>query len=363
MRILFVGDVRPGQTSRMRMEALRRNGHEVLGVDSATPWLSSTWLNRQVSRRTEIGSIVDFINLSTVQAAEQFRPDLVWCEKQEFLRAPTIDRLKRKGSLVAHYTPDPYFWLSWKRTQIMDESMRCFDVIFYCKSYERAQYESLGIPTYFLPLGFCDATHIPYKNGSDKSSMFGFVGGWEPRRQELLASLAEIAELKVWGNYWHLALTRGYGIRKHLILRQLAGREAFDFSGNAQLLKCIEGGEVYGAAYARVLSSATVGVGFLRQVCPDQHTTRSFEIPACGSMLLADRTQEHQELFSEGSEADYFSDETEFLDKCQFYARNPASARRIAEAGRKRALRSGYTYSDRMRSAIDDLQKTFRLPT
>ena len=60
-----------------------------------------------------------------------------------------------------HFTPDPYFSLDWKRTRLMDEAMRTFDALVYCKSYEREQYEGIGKPTVYMPLGYCDEVHRP----------------------------------------------------------------------------------------------------------------------------------------------------------------------------------------------------------
>lgn len=357
MKILFIGDVRDGHTSRMRMEALRRLGHDVDGVNTVTPWLNAPWLLRQVSTRTARGRIIERINAEVLRAAEMFQPRLVWCEKQEYLWPGTIERLKQSGVFVTHYTPDPYFSLDWKRTRHMDAAIGHFDALFYCKAYEEAQYKALDVPVYFLPLGYCDLTHVPSEHTRSADTTFGFIGGWEPRRQALLSQLAQFSNLRIWGVYWDMALQQGYGPRKHLILRRLAGRADFSFDGDERLLTTVQGGEVYGRAYADALSSTTVGIGFLRDICDDQHTTRSFEIPACRSMLLADRTEEHQALFEEGIEADYFSSPEEFIEKCRFYQERPSSASRIAEAGWKRAQRSGYRYLDRLTQAMDILSK------
>jgi hypothetical protein len=54
--------------------------------------------------------------------------------------------LRRLGAKTVHFTPDPYFSLPWKRTQLMDEAMGVFDAVVYCKSYERRQYEALDLP-------------------------------------------------------------------------------------------------------------------------------------------------------------------------------------------------------------------------
>lgn len=358
MRILFLGQIDPGQTSLMRLRALVRLGHEVRGVNTVEPWLRTTWLRRLCQKRLARGSVVDEINARVVTAAREFRPDLVWAEKQEFLRAETIETLRHTGARLAHFTPDPYFTLAWKRTRLMDEAIRRFDVLVFCKCYERQSYAALGRSLVYMPLGYCDETHRPLPGADPRwQCQVGFLGGWEPRRQELLATVAATgAHLKIWGGYWDFVADGRWTLRRHLILRQLAGGEPVRLRREPGLARALQGGEVYGDDYARALTGAKIGVGFLRRVCPDQHTTRTFEIPAVGSLLLADRTDEHREFFEEGVEADFFSTKEELVDKIKFYTGNEASRTRLAAAGLARCRRSGYAYIRRLERALAEVQ-------
>ncbi len=354
MKILFLGEISQGQTSFMRMRALERLGHTVRGINTVEPWRDKSWLSRQLQRKLEAGTIVDIINQSVINAASEFYPQLVWAEKQEYLRADTIRKLKRAGARTAHYTPDPYFSLSWKRTRLMDEAILEFDALFYCKSYERRQYEALGKPITYLPLGYCDEVHRPLtSNESRWSCAVGFLGGWEPRREELLrAVVASGIDLKIWGGYWDFLRDGKWTLRRSIVLRQLAGGAHFKFRRDDLLMRAYEGGEVYGDEYACALTGAGIGLGFLRKAWPDQHTTRSFEIPACCSMLLADRTEEHRELFVEGSEAEFFEFAEELLDKASFYVNNELSRSKVAQGGHARCISSKYAYVHRMHYAL-----------
>jgi hypothetical protein len=140
-------------------------------------------------------------------------------------------------------------------------------------------------------------------------------------------------------------------------MNQLAGGQKFKFNRNPYLAACLQGGEVYDDDYARALTGSTIGIGFLRRVCPDQHTTRTFEIPACGSMLLADRTEEHQEFFEEGKEAEYFGSKEELLDKVSFYTKNEVARMAVARAGRQRCIDGRYSYVDRMAKVMDSIRQ------
>ena len=97
MKILFLGQISPGQTSLMRMRAFERLGHTVRGVHTVEPWTRAAWLKRQVQRRLQRGSVVDEINRSVLECAREFRPNLIWAEKQEFLRVETIEELRKLG--------------------------------------------------------------------------------------------------------------------------------------------------------------------------------------------------------------------------------------------------------------------------
>ena len=358
MKILYLGEISPGQTARMRMRALERLGHEVVGLNTVQPWREAGWLRRQWQRRLACGSVVNGINESVIETARDFRPDLVWADKQEFLRAETVEGLRRLGAKTVHFTPDPYFFLSWKQTSLMNEAMRAFDLLAYCKIYERSDYEALGKPLFYLPLGYCDEVHRPLpSNDPSWSCAVGFLGGWEPRRETLLRAVAktipsEAGELKIWGGYWDFLADGKTTLRRRLILKQLAGKETFAIRRDPLLAPCLRGGEVYGDDYARALTGGKIGLGFLRKVCPDQHTTRTFEIPACGSLLLADRTDEHRALFEEGKEAEFFSDEAELVDKVKFYTTHEGAREKVAAAGRQRCLDGRYAYVHRMADAL-----------
>lgn len=357
MKILFLGEIGLGQTSLMRLNAFARLGHEVRGVHTVEPWKRASWLKRQFQRRLSRGPVIDDINRSVSETAQAFRPDLVWGEKQEFLRVDTLTALRKLGARLVHFTPDPYFSLTWKRTQLMDQAIGCFDVLVYCKSYERDQYAALGKPLIYMPLGYCDEVHRPLPSDDPRwQCAVGFLGGWEPRRERLLHVIAAIGtDLKIRGGYWDFLRDGRWTLRRQIILRQLAGPDSFRFHRDDLLGRAWQGGEVYGDEYARALTGARIGLGLLRQVCPDQHTTRTFEIPACGSMLLADRTDEHREFFIEGKEAEFFASTEELVDKTAFYCADESARERIARAGFERCVNSKYAYVYRLKTVLDEL--------
>jgi spore maturation protein CgeB len=357
MKILFLGEIGAGQTSLMRMRAFERLGHAVQGVHTMEPWTQTPWLKRQVQKRLQRGSVVDDINRLVLERARGFQPNLVWAEKQEFLHAETIKDLQKLGAPCVHFTPDPYFSLDWKRTRLMDLTMKSFDALVYCKSYEGKQYEALGKPVVYMPLGYCDEIHRPLpSNDARWSCTVGFLGGWEPRRERLLHAVAATGvDVKIWGGYWDFVYDGKWTLRRHIILRQLAGGDRFRFHKDYLLARAHQGGEVYADDYARALTGSRIGLGFVRKVCPDQHTTRTFEIPACGSLLLADRTEEHQKFFEEGTEAEFFASCEELLDKVKFYCGHESARKRVANRGYKRCKESGYAYVCRLRSALQEL--------
>jgi spore maturation protein CgeB len=236
----------------------------------------------------------------------------------------------------------------------MDEALGGFDILFYCKRYEEADYAAIGKPLVYMPLGYCDEVHRPLASTDPRwACEVGFLGGWEPRRERLLHEVAAATpDLKIWGGYWDFLEDGRWALRRQLILDQLAGGDRYCFHRDPLVAGAWQGGEVYADDYARALTGAKIGLGFLRKVCPDQHTTRTFEIPACGSMLLADRTEEHQAFFEEGKEAEFFDSAEELVDKVQFYAANESARSAMAFRGRERCVAGHYAYVHRMAEAL-----------
>jgi hypothetical protein len=80
---------------------------------------------------------------------------------------------------------------------------------------------------------------------------------------------------------------------------------------------------------------------------------RTFEIPAIGSFLLAERTPDHLRYYLEGKEAEFFGSSKELVDKVIYYLAHDDQRRTIAKAGHQRCMASGYSHRERMKQILE----------
>jgi spore maturation protein CgeB len=102
------------------------------------------------------------------------------------------------------------------------------------------------------------------------------------------------------------------------------------------------GDGLWGESYPIALSCAKIGMGLLSKLIPETSTTRSFEIPAMGTFMLAERTAEHEDLFEDTREAVFFSTSPELQRKVLAFTENAETRSAIAAGGRRRCEKSGY---------------------
>jgi len=183
--------------------------------------------------------------------------------------------------------------------------------------------------------GFDPVTHRPVPVSAAERKRWGgpvgFIGQWEPDRADSLRALARAGvPVRVWGYTWERMRAAPPGL-------------------------VLENRAVWGEDYAKAICAFDINLCFLRKVNRDRQTTRSIEIPACAAFMLAERTDEHLRLFEEGKEAEFFSDAPELIQKTRYFLEHSDERLAIARAGYERCLRSGYSYSERLRRVLESI--------
>jgi len=266
------------------------------------------------------------------------RFDVLFIIKGNFVKKETLIKIKDNNPdlvVVGWSSDDMYF--PHNHSNIFRESAGAYDFFYTSKSIniENKELENIGFRVVkFLHQGFDRGAHQPIRV---PDSLFRnkvvFIGCGEEDRFRKMNFLARNGvTVHVWGNGW----TKWMKIRAHDNLH-------------------IHGYPLIGDKYAEALTNSAINLCFLRKLNRDRHTARTFEIPACGGFMLAERTLEHMEYFSEDCEAAYFSDEYELLEKVEFYLNNDEERQLIAERGYNRSEISGYSYNSLVRGIVEDV--------
>ena len=97
---------------------------------------------------------------------------------------------------------------------------------------------------------------------------------------------------------------------------------------------------------------------FLSKLNRDTYTRRCFEIPACGKVMLAERTDDLVQFFKEDEEACFFSTTEELVRKAQWLIDNPDIRERIAQAGLRRVWADGHDAETRANMFLEPIRST-----
>ena len=323
MNAAYVGILQPGSTSRMRAECLRALTPEWNWewIDTDPPMQASARFWRTLAFRSQRGKAVDRINHVVMAGVGDGRRDLVWIDKAVFLRPSTLQAIRSRTRRLVHFTPDTAFHSN--RSRHFESAIGLYDLVVTTKSFEVGEYERrVGAGKTFLTTqGYDAAVHYPLTADAERKREAVFVGLAEPDRELCIATL----------------LSAGVPVR-------LAGHgwQSFLRKWRANPLLAFEGEEIFGVDYARVISSSWIGLGLLSKRFPEMHTTRTFEIPACGTVLATERTPETSQFFKP-EEALFFDGYTDLAHQAKALLRpeNQSLLSGMAAAGRRRVMADG----------------------
>jgi spore maturation protein CgeB len=334
-KIFYVGELREGGTCLDRMETLRQMGHDITPFDT-TPYVAKGFrVLRSLAHRTNFGPPVWNLNKALQSRAKEVKQHaLVWIDKGRWIFPETLEQLRvHTSARLVHYTPDPQ--LLHHRSRFFNACISHYDLLVTTKPYEVDLYREAGARDVLMVLqGFSSSSRelaVAKSRSGQFESDVCFIGHFERHYADRLQAVGRMGvRLKVWGPGW----TR-YA-RFH--------RWAYNY---------VAGNGIWDESYRRALASSKIALGLLSKRIPETTTTRTFEIPAMGVFMLAERTDDHLALFKEGIEAEFFGSDEELKDKIGFYLENQEARRRIAAAGRERCLRSGYCAENQIAKVLE----------
>ncbi|HQZ64665.1 MAG TPA: glycosyltransferase [Planctomycetaceae bacterium] len=273
-----------------------------------------------------------FLNVSEMSDDRQTRStthaelyDIAWIDKGVCLWPQTVRKIRQLARKMVYYTPDTSFFAN--RSRFFEATASLYDLIVTTKLLELSSYEAL-VPRDRIALvtqSFDAKHHMSHCTFQKKRKEAVLIGLCEPDREQCVECLLSNG----------IAVRVG-GIGWERLVRRHAGNDLLRY----------EGPRVFGEHYSNVISRASVGLGLLTKQFPELHTTRTFEIPACGTALATVRTSDTSQFFGE-DEVIFFADYGELALRIKELMNDEHQLRAVTEAGTRR-VQSGDFSNERV---------------
>jgi hypothetical protein len=111
-------------------------------------------------------------------------------------------------------------------------------------------------------------------------------------------------------------------------------------------------------AYGDILRQSMLCLGLVSHSNKDQWTMRSYEVPACASVLLAERTPAHELMFAAGQHVMFFTSAAECADLARTLLADPHRCRQMGSAAFEWTVSQGWAIQTRMRELLEDLLRS-----
>jgi hypothetical protein len=279
----------------------------------------------------------EYNSILLAEASAQ-QPNVVWIFKGMEVYPNTLRTLRRQGAMLVNYNPDhPFrFFSRGSGNANVIRGIAEYDLhLSYSRRIARELVEYRpGTHVAVVPFGH-DVSDAQFEqiDSEDEIVKVCFLGNPDSHRARSITQLAQSGiPIDVYGERWDRYLKPTPLVRIN--------------------------GAVRGEDMLRTLRRYRVQLNFFRPHNVDSHNMRSFEVPACGGIMLAEDSTEHREFFESGSEAFFFRSIEEMVGLARHLLMlAEADAQVIRRAARRRSVHSGYFYSDRARAAFQAIRE------
>jgi spore maturation protein CgeB len=325
-KVLIVGQTQKlGRTEDVYGRGFSDVGCEVeyFNLQDADPSLRSPSLSDRLAWRFAWQFMAQSANQKLLKAAENFKPDLIFVISPHLVQPQSIKALQKYGLVFVFFTDNPLDSHHTHTNTWIKQGLTIWDAVFIWSQELVIQLQNKGVKkVFFHP--FCSdvSYHFPKKQLSPIYDV-AFIGNWDAsrKREKYLMAIAD-CRLGIWGtDYWLTRCKEGS-------------------------LNCFVKGMCEYIQMPDVLGSAKMGLNILRPQNEMGHNIRTFEIPASGTMMLSERSQDLLNLFEEDKEVVYFSSPEELHQKVNYLLQNDHLINSIAEAGYKKSMQ--HTIKDRI---------------
>lgn len=282
------------------------------------------------------GPGIDQLNRALVERALELRPAVILLNRCDAVRASTLRTIKKllpEAVVLVYHNDNPFVGAgsAFKYRHYL-ASIRVADATLVYRPSDIPQAKRRGarrvelVPPYYV-------SYLHRRD--DTTSIAGrfdvvYAGHYEnDGRERLLNAVAQSgARVLVCGVGWERI--------RH------AYRWAEDLDVSPRL----------GESYVAALSSAKIGLGLLSTKNRDVYTRRCFEIPACGTLLMAPRTSQLQRYFEHNREAVFFDSTEDLVRNVHRYLADETARHTVADAGHNRCTSEGNDEVARARQVI-----------